>query len=120
MKKLRRMTVALLATLMLLSLAAPTFASVLADPNECPYCGIGTYICEPTGEWKMDVIMSRICIHAGPAYRDELRQYTYTDKVYCTNPKCSKHTPKYPPRYETIWYCVYQYGEGMSISPETK
>ena len=44
MKKTRKLLAALLAAAMLLSLTIPALASVvpLGDPNECPYCGIGS------------------------------------------------------------------------------
>ena len=119
MKKLRKLTVALLAAVMLLSLTAPAFALRDGDPNECPFCGIGTYE-ERLGDWIGFELGNRVkCSHNWEGCWDGDLIAVYSATMSCSNTFCSQYnyTPIYQKRVNMGRICTHEY-TGMSLGGE--
>ena len=120
MKKLRKLTVALLAAVMLFSLAVPAFASAvpLVDPDLCQFCGIGTYSTTSPQIFKIEVVDNIPCKHGWPGEYDGMLQYFYRYERSCTYRDCICN--KNPFKTFTInqgEVCTHEYG-GMSLGGE--
>lgn len=82
------MIVALLAVAMLLSLAAPAFAGVQVNPDECPFCGIGTIYSESTTQSIYNTGNYRVCDCGGKVHTEQQKSMEWTVHRKCTNPNC--------------------------------
>ena len=124
MKKTRKLLAALLAAAMLLSLTIPALASVvpLGDPNECPYCGIGSY--RTFRQWKairVDPASKIPCQHGWSGYWDGMKQDVYDVRTGCTNEMCRYYYPDVAAHeeYENLrWACLHD-NDGMRLGGET-
>ena len=123
MKKLKKLFVALLAAAMLLSLTSTAFALTEADPNECPYCGIGSYR-EHLLHWQGTYLADRTKCPDWPGEWHGMLQDVYTAKMACSNPDCKDSIyATYPVTQTYVKYvdreriCTHEYS-GMSLGGE--
>lgn len=115
MKKLKKLSVVLLAAIMLLSVTVPAFAGTLVDPNLCQFCGVGTYS-EGTPRWFGARLYNPTpCQHGWPGCEDGMRQDIYTVEQYCTYSGCYYHTKRYKMIYiDDRMVCTHD-TTGMSL-----
>lgn len=120
MKKSKKLFAALVAACMLLSLTPTTLALTEADPNECPYCGVGTYRSVElywVGVRLKDPVK---CTHGWANEHDGMLQDVYSVVGVCTNPACSiyegkPHSGDYKYKYvDRRYICTHEY-QGMSL-----
>ncbi len=95
MKKLKKLSVVLLAVIMLLSVTVPAFANTLVDPNLCQFCGVGTYEESPLDWFGTRLYNPVPCQHGWAGCQDGMRQNIYTTRQRCTYSGCYYYTERH-------------------------
>lgn len=118
MKKAKYLLSVLLILAMLLSLTVTASANMDVDPNECPFCGIGSVVTTfvpdigaavPTGRTKS-------CTAGGKMHTDvEMTQLAH-NVTQCNYEPCS-HLFSVEDASYTYWLCDY-YHPGMRLGDE--
>lgn len=107
MKRTNKLLCLALSGIMVLTLIGTALALKHVDPNECPFCGIGTYVKETASQWiASDHIDTRTCIEHGFPYADWYMRYAYPTCSYCTYSGCERHTRSYGYDYQYEWVCM--------------
>lgn len=120
MKRTKKLFALLLSGIMVLGLIGSALALKDGDPNECPYCGIGTYK-EHIINWIGYEIKNKVpCVHTNKAgYWDGDLVGVYSATMQCSNKNCSEynHTPLYQVYINEGRTCTYE-SSGMSLGGE--
>lgn len=119
-KRTKKLFALLLSGIMVLGLIGSALALKDGDPNECPYCGIGTYK-EHIVKLVCYEIKNKVpCVHTNKTgYWDGDLVAVYYATMQCSNKNCSEYnnTPPYLLSINEGRTCTYK-NPGMSLGGE--